>query len=131
MPPLFLGQANTVEKVEAIKELKKTAKTGSDDFWRDNAAQIVSVLLESFQQDMSTGCVLKKLTGLTPLMKQPENKENLLEPVAIDEHQEVAREDSRFVPLEINYLTKNGFTNFCYTGNRFMQRACTYHVKHS
>lgn len=64
-------QGNTAEKVEAIKELKKLAKSGSNDFWQDNSAQIVSVLLESFHVELFVNNEYNEdrnlfLTGLTP-----------------------------------------------------------------
>jgi hypothetical protein len=63
---------NTSQKFEAINELKELAKSGSDEFWASNTAQIVSVLLESFHP-----CIQKEgiaglpnsntLTGITPV----------------------------------------------------------------
>ena len=60
--------------MEAIKELKSCAKSGSQEFWINNAAQIVSVLLEAFQPESNAGLGDQdsnyvRSTGLTPPFK--------------------------------------------------------------
>ena len=41
-------QTDVELKVEALKQVKTLIKSASDDFWRSNCAQILSVLLEAF-----------------------------------------------------------------------------------
>lgn len=61
------GQGSIIEKIEAVNEIKKIAKTGSSEFWMENCAQIVSVLLEAFRPEARASTDTKiPLTGFTP-----------------------------------------------------------------
>ena len=43
---------SSVDKLDAAREIKRLARSGSNEFWRQNCAQIVSVLLEAFHPNM-------------------------------------------------------------------------------
>ena len=68
------GDATREEKKETISALKKLAKTSTEEFWRVNSAQIISVLLEAFNPTVLTKTkrapTEQKLTGLTPPQMQ-------------------------------------------------------------
>ncbi len=58
--------ANIITKNEAISEVIKLAKLADDNYWTLNCAQIVTLLLESFNPALMSSNNSSTLTGLSP-----------------------------------------------------------------